>query len=98
MAYSSHPSGISQTCPDIDKVIKSINEALKLSREAEGYENIEDVQNNLHWINMELCDLEWKLEDLRTANSKLREWGESESERADKAEGELYELESKQQI
>lgn len=90
-----HPSGISNTCPDIDYIIKQIKYCMKEATAAEKYDESSDKNDSFKSIENELSGLERLLEDLRTANSALREWGESEMDRANKAENDLYELEEK---
>lgn len=67
------------TCPDIDKIIRAINEAYDIANQAErechrfgdecGHANIFDD------IQYELSGLEDELEKLRKANENLRTWG-----------------------
>jgi len=78
---------IGHTCPDIDKVIKSIEEAVKLCRVDDRY----TVEELISTIN----DIEWKLdiinqlEVLRSSNDILRDWGKQEALRVDELEQEL---------
>lgn len=92
MAYSTHPSGIGQTCPDIDKIIKAIKNAVRYAEDGEKNDDFMAKDSYFYDIKTELWNIESQLEDLRNANSKLREWGESESDRADKAENNLDEV------
>lgn len=82
---------VGNTCPDIDRVIdaikesqKSVNAIINYIGELQSFdgfstrqewlqENISDEASNIEHY---LWRLEDELEDLRDANSKLREWGE----------------------
>ncbi|BAQ92514.1 hypothetical protein [uncultured Mediterranean phage uvMED] len=71
---------VNNTCPDIDKVIKGIEEAEKLS--SDFYTNfqdkkVSDIEEAFQDIANALFRLTDTMEDLRSANSSLRDWGES---------------------
>jgi len=68
------PAPVKHTCPNIDKLIKGINQALKLCRDGEsGYGEPKDIFSEIH---DELWGMDDVLEELRQSNSSLREWGE----------------------
>lgn len=64
------------TCPDIDKIIKSINDAMEMCDVTLDTDDVSEVQraiNILNDIEYELRDLEDLLEGLRKDNATLRE-------------------------
>lgn len=71
---------IPYTCPNIDKIIKRINAAMKLLREAEKIED-DGIKDYIDDAFEELDGLEDELEDIRKSNSSLRELWESEEEK-----------------
>jgi len=92
MAHSREP--IKNTCPDIDKYIKSIKNVLVLERNLNGME-YDDLYINAVDMANELESCIDYLESLRDSNASLREWGIKESERVDECERTIYELECK---
>ena len=89
-----HPrEPVPHTCPDIDKVIKNINEALKecnVRRRVESTtDELAERLSNIEWV---LGGLEDDLEKLRTANSLLREWGIDEAQTVDARDKEISTL------
>jgi len=89
-------SPIKQTCPDIDRVISDIKDAYGEMEMALRYIKGEDysgaessIESAMRWIE----DYKGKrfnlLEDIRNANSNLREWGNEQYERAENLEKEL---------
>lgn len=85
---------VKNTCPDIDKVIK---ELLSIQREAEYgmKEHERDTDDHQRYK-----DIEWpidqiidQLEDLRTANAALRDWGEELEYKVANLEDEKYLIE-----
>jgi archaellum component FlaC len=60
---------VKHTCPDIDKVIKSINDLLEIAKKWEDESYYNEVEYYLY-------DIPDKLEKLRDSNSSLRDWGE----------------------
>lgn len=85
---SHHREPIKHTCPDIDKVIKSIKEIERLcsDRNLRGIEEIDDFKSIISEIDSELWGLQDKLEELRKSNEELRSWGVSEAKTVDKLE------------
>ena len=81
----------SNTCPDIDSVIKSIKSVIQLSH-TQGTETEDELFSLLGDIHDELYWGESTLEDLRSANEGLREWGKSQEDRADEAEDTIQDL------
>ena len=70
---------VGYTCPDIDRFIKEIDNAKDYLQDA---------------LNI-ISDFEGQLEDLRSDNDALRNWGHEQEDRADSLELELEELKSK---
>ena len=70
-----HSSGVKHTCPDIDRIKKTL---LQMVKDMEYYSKSEDVdalQSFLYSSSSELYSMTDDLEDLRAANSDLRLWG-----------------------
>lgn len=68
---------VKHTCPDIDSVIKSIRNSLRIC--ADSMKSIgkgEPYYDCFDDIDTELRGVEDSLEELRNANSSLRDWGE----------------------
>ena len=64
---------VKNTCPDIDKVIRHIDGAIKVAKN--GRKLFPDADDCFCDILYELEGLYSMLEDLRKDNSKLRDWG-----------------------
>ena len=85
---------VKHTCPDIDKYIKSIKQAIYRDRdlknmdEKELYEAASSMGSELE------CCIDY-LEDLRKSNGELREWGEELDKELRDAADEIYNLEQK---
>ena len=82
---------IRHTCPQIDKYIKEIKYNIHKQRDLENMD-LADLLDAAKNMNYELENCINYLEDLRSSNDTLRSWGEDESERADKLEDEIYNL------
>lgn len=84
---------VKHTCPDIDKVIRQIRSALKIANGMmKQHERGSDDWHAYDDIDTELRNLEWDLEDLRSSNTALREWGEGLSEELETAANTINEL------
>lgn len=93
---------IPHTCPLIDGAIRKLQEAEKKSEEIKDYFDElspnyikESLSNVIDILSSLYVNGNSDLEGIRDANSELRKWGESQEERADDAEYEVRELESK---
>jgi chromosome segregation ATPase len=84
---------VRNTCPDIDSVIKSIKEAMTMVQDADDLtlNQISDAFSAVYYL---LDGLENQLEDLRSDNSSLRNWGLELEERVEELENEMWELKS----
>lgn len=71
---------IGHTCPDIDRAIKHIDQAA-----SEVEDTIED-RATIRSITSELDSAKDIMEELRTANDKLRSWGEESEEKLEEME------------
>lgn len=80
---------IKHTCPDIDKLVKGIDEINKMLRGYEKLNEADDLKDLINNIENTLWDFDTKLEELRRSNDTLRDWGISEAEQVDKLEEEL---------
>ncbi len=87
-----HREPIRHTCPDIDKLIKGINEIQKLTKNYHKIDDIDEFIDIISDVENILWDFEEKLEDLRKSNDILRDWGISEAEEVDKLEDKIYNL------
>lgn len=84
-----HREPIKHTCPDIDKVIKSIEKINKLSH-LKGQEDFEEVKDLLSDINSECWGIIDVLESLRKSNEDLRSWAITEAKEVDSLEEKIY--------
>jgi DNA-binding transcriptional MerR regulator len=84
---------VKNTCPDIDSVIKSIRDAMRITEDADDLPlgQISDAFRDVHYL---LDGLEDQLEDLRSDNSSLRNWGLELEEKVEELESEIWELKS----
>ena len=85
---------IKHTCPDIDKLIKGINEIQKLTKNYQKIDEVEDLRDIISDIENILWYFDNELEKLRSSNDTLRDWGISEAEEVDKLEDKIYALEN----
>lgn len=84
---------IGHTCPDIDKTIKKLQNIREYLEDAMSAIRREiEATNDL--IERELGDIEDSLEELRSDNSSLREWGTENEDKVKELEEELSELQS----
>jgi predicted P-loop ATPase len=89
-----HREPIKHTCPDIDKLIKGQTEIMKLIRNYQKIDEVEDFKDIISDIENILWDFDNELEKLRSSNDTLRDWGISEAEEVDKLEDKIYALEN----
>jgi chromosome segregation ATPase len=82
---------IKNTCPDIDRVVSAVKSIQKLCK-LDGSETSQDYVNIISDIENEIFGQDGSLEELRDANSQLRDWGNAEHERANESEEEVYSL------
>ena len=83
---------VNNTCPNIDKVIQGIEEAEKISTDF--YTNftdkkICDIEESFQNIANSLFRLTEIMEELRGANSSLRDWGEKNEDEIKRLENEI---------
>jgi hypothetical protein len=83
---------IKHTCPDIDKLIKGQSEIMKLIKNYQKIDDIDEFKDIISDIENILWDFESKLEELRRSNDALRDWGISESNQVDELEYKILEL------
>lgn len=83
---------IKNTCPDINRYIRSIKGTIIPIRDLRNYE-YDDLLKASEQMLYELENCIDYLEELREANHKLRIWGNEEAERVDDLEKELSKLE-----
>ena len=87
---------VGHTCPDINIVIRSIRSALN---DCKGGKNLAERDSDFYTlfdsIESELWGVEDQMEELRTCNSKLRDWGEESEEKANSLENQVSSLEER---
>lgn len=84
---------VPHTCPDIDKLVDSIRSSLKSLKLA--YTEEDSAANDHIWnAESELKGLEDLLEDIRTANTELRSFGEEKAEECERLESEIEVLQA----
>lgn len=87
---------VKHTCPDIDRAIKQVNSAIKSAYDGQKrHEKRTDDWYDYHEIVSDLEGLEGALEDLRSANTFLREWGEGLTDELESSANYINELETK---
>lgn len=87
---------VKNTCPDIDRVIKKVSSAYKTAHTArcrsekgtDEYDYFDSIEDDLMYV-------EGELEDLRSDNSSLREWGNDLEDQLQVAAEKIDELERK---
>lgn len=77
---------VSYTCSEIDTVISGIKEAMRI------IDDSEDIDMRKAYD--ELSDLPERLEDLRSCNEQLREWGNDLYSKVEELEAELESIRS----
>jgi len=85
---------IKNTCPDIDKYIKWIKAALVKERDLSRM-NEKDVFDSAVSMSNELEECIGYLENMRTSNGELRDWGTGLEEELHQAATEISNLEDK---
>lgn len=87
---------VKHTCPDIDKVIKTLNRVIKeIDYRRKIIDKNSEEDDILYGIASDISDIPDILEDLRNANDSLRTWGEGLDKELNNAVDEIYELEQK---
>ena len=66
---------VKQTCPDINRLQKTIKEIRDNFTSFKEEDDIQDLLDNMKDASWELKDIYSTLEELRNANSALRDWG-----------------------
>lgn len=92
MKHSREP--VKVTCPDIDKLLKSLKYIYGELKNFEKDEDIDSLKERLGSIENELWGFEDVLEELRSSNASLRDWGHEEAKYVDELEDKLYNLEN----
>jgi len=85
---------VKNTCPDIDKYIKYIKYALVKERDLKSMSESDVFYNAVEMAN-QLEECIGYLEDLRSSNGALREWGEGLESELEDAAATINELETK---
>lgn len=91
MADKHYREPIKHTCPDIDKVLRSIDKVKKMCR-VSGRESEDELLSIIGDIEHELWDADDQLEKLRRSNDELRSWGITEAEEVDALNEYIQEL------
>ena len=85
---------IKNTCPDIDRYIQYIKHAIVKGKDLK-YMSERDVFDSAVQMSNELEECIGYLEDLRSSNGSLREWGEGLESELEDAAATINELETK---
>lgn len=87
---------VKQTCPDINRVIKWVKSAMSEAKAGMDYdEATDDIKYSFNEIISQLEGVEDMLEDLRSANSSLRDWGDDCEAEIEQLKEEIADLENK---
>ena len=82
---------IKHTCPDIDKYIRRIKKVLVSERELRGCESDDLMSYSINMASeLESC-IDY-LEEIRSSNDTLRQWGIEEAEKVDEIRAKVDEL------
>ena len=82
---------IGYTCPDIDVIVEKAKEIQSICKSPEG----EEHELNYRWILDLASDIISQIEDLRSSNSTLRDWGNEINDELEDAEAENDKLQQK---
>jgi len=85
---------VKHTCPDIDKYIKYIKMCICKDRDLRNM-NERDLYDTASAMNSQLEECIDYLEQLRSSNGELRDWGEGLDKELEEAANKIYELEEK---
>lgn len=91
---------VKNTCPDIDKVVDAIASAYSMARDARiafSKETEVDASGIFNDIENELYGLTRTLEDLRTDNGSLRDWGHELDKELEEAANQIADLETEKE-
>ena len=79
---------VKQTCPDINRLQKTIKEIQNNFESFKEDDDIQDLLDNMKDASWDLRDIYGTLEELRSANSALRDWGHELTSLAERMESE----------
>lgn len=89
---------IGHTCPDIDRVISTMTSIIKEMDGCKGSDEVVDLLSQISSWSSDLANIaigRWsEIEDLRSSNSALRDWGKDMYSYAEELENEINELNS----
>jgi len=83
---------VKHTCPDIDKYIKWIKMCICKERDIKNMTE-EELRDTCSAMNSQLEECIDYLEQLRSANGELRDWGEGLDKELEEAANRIYDLE-----
>lgn len=83
---------VKHTCPKIDNVINSIKEVFEACKYASKSENLDEIKDCISDIENYLWHSTSIMEELRSANDSLRDWGSNEADKVDELESENEDL------
>lgn len=89
MNHNREPIG--NTCSNIDKYQRWIKSEIHNDRDLDRM-NEDELRESAKAMSSELNNCIDYLEEMRSANSKLREWGVEEAKKVDELENQIYEL------
>lgn len=84
---------VKHTCPDIDKYIKWIKQCICKDRDLKNM-NEQDLLETAQAMNSQLEECIGYLEQLRSSNGELRDWGEGLDNELEEAANKIYEFEN----
>ena len=83
---------VKYTCPKIDEAIRSVRGAILYCKKSKNIEDIEELKECFLDISCEIGDVEYILEDLRSDNDALRNWGTELEEKIEELESQIKEI------